>query len=1342
MKKPSDIPGDWEQQRKKIIGLGESSIRKSYYPELQNRLSELERINFLVENSPVVLFSWKAAEGWPVEFVSKNIIQFGYHAESFISGERSYISIIFHEDLDRVAKEVNFFSDSGADHFDQEYRIVTADGAVRWVDDRTVVVRDEKGVITHYHGIIIDITEKKKITNELQFTQFAVEKMSDQAIWLTEDGCNFYVNDAVCRALGYTRDELLSMKIFDIIQVTQQEYRDYWCELIKNGSVSFESFNRSKNGLLYPVEVRANYVVFDGKEYNCSFVTDISERKKAESLLKESEQKFSAIFDNSPMTMTLMKLPEGIFIEVNRAFSRMYGLTRDEVIGNTDTELGLWAVAEDRGRYLDALEKGNGSVHEMEFLMRRNDGTLITVLFSGDSVEIGGMRFILNAVQDISERKRSESQLSYTMSLNSAVLESTPDAILVVNMEGQISQWNRKFVEIFQVPDELLVKDTKDPVLGYVTAQMADPDEFLAKVIYLYAHPEESSVDTLMLSNGRIIERYSQPQKIGDMVVGRFWSFRDITEQKKIEQSIIELNRKNEDAFKVARMGRWEFDTETGYYLFSDQFYTIIGTTADEMGGYLMSLDDYIARFIPAEIADGIRMSITLAVESDDPDYQAQAETKVLRKDGVARDVVVWFRGEKDNSGKTRRLIGVIQDITERKYIENTLRETEFFLNHSQEIAGIGSYTLNIASLRWISSPSLDTIFGISPDFERDVNGWMQIILPEDREMMQGHLLNHVIKEKNRFDKEYRIRRPDNGETRWMHGLGELEYDSTGNPVRMIGTIQDVTERKAVEKTLLFLSQVFWLNTENDFLQALLRYLSEILFVEYAYIAKINEDLESVKTLLFLESGESKSNIEYFLKGTPCENVIIQDIASFKQDVKNLFPNDSVLKEIGAEGYAGVSLRDSRGVPIGLIVVISKKPLISESLVRSILQLVAVRASGELERKRSDEEQARLREQLFQSQKMESVGLLAGGVAHDFNNLLTPILGYTELMLLTLGSNNPDYQNLLYIKQSAERAKDLTHRLLAFSRKQMLELRVVSLGEIIHQFENVLSRTIRENIHIKINVSCNECLIRADKGQIEQVILNLCINAQDAMPDGGSLEIEARDIELDESYTSIHPEIIPGEYIMLSVTDTGEGMSPEVIEHIFEPFFTSKEAGKGTGLGLATVYGIVKQHGGSVSVYSEINRGSIFKVFFPRVVDCDRRIENIVNQPHHIEHGKETVLIVEDNEIVRKFTSTMIESLGYNVLEADDVDRSVDIADRYEGKIDILLTDVIMPKLNGRELFSILEKKIPGLKVLYMSGYSRDVIGRNNILDVGIHFIQKPFSVHSMSQKLREVLDE
>jgi PAS domain S-box-containing protein len=381
-----------------------------------------------------------------------------------------------------------------------------------------------------------------------------------------------------------------------------------------------------------------------------------------------------------------------------------------------------------------------------------------------------------------------------------------------------------------------------------------------------------------------------------------------------------------------------------------------------------------------------------------------------------------------------------------------------------------------------------------------------------------------------------------------------------------------------------------------------------------------------------------------------------------------------------------------------------------------------------------------LADQLRVSQKMQAIGELAGGVAHDFNNLLMVVKGHGELLLSRLPDPSPLRHNVEQMEKAADRAATLTRQLLAFSRKQVLQPRVLDLNEVVSGMIQMFSRVIGENIEMAFLPGTKLGRVKADPGQIEQVLLNLVVNGRDAMPDGGRLTIETSNIVLDEEYAATHTSLRPGPYVMLTVSDTGCGMDAQTQSRIFEPFFTTKEHGKGTGLGLATVYGVVKQSGGFIYVYSEVEHGTTFKIYLPLVTADAEKLttEKVVQGPPR---GTETILFVEDEESVRSLVRDFLETTGYKVLEATDGIHALDVAAAHKGPIHILITDVVMPRLSGRELAVRLSAERKDVKILYISGYTDDSVFRHGVLEGGVSFLQKPFNLKSLAQKIREVLD-
>ena len=520
-----------------------------------------------------------------------------------------------------------------------------------------------------------------------------------------------------------------------------------------------------------------------------------------------------------------------------------------------------------------------------------------------------------------------------------------------------------------------------------------------------------------------------------------------------------------------------------------------------------------------------------------------------------------------------------------RDRAEHEMGEKARVLVESQRVARIGSYRADLVAGTWTSSAMLDEIFGIDdPAFRKDVPGWLSIVHPAERQEMAAYFAQEVVAQRQAFDREYRILRLTDGGARWVHGLGELVCDAEGRPIEMIGTIQDITERKTAEA-----------------------------------------------------------------------------------------------------------------------------------------------------------ERAHVEGMLRQSQRLEAIGRLAGGAAHDFNNILGVITGYAELMRKQVPEDHPARPRLEGILKAAERAAGLTRQLLAFSRKQLMQPKVLDLNLSLRDLGKMLERVVGEDVEIEVRPAPELGAVKADPTQIEQVVMNLVVNARDAMPEGGHLTIETANADFDEAYAASHPPAKAGRFVMIAVSDDGVGMDAETQKHVFEPFFTTKPLGEGTGLGLATVYGVVKQSGGYVWVYSEPGRGTTFKIYLPRVEERPAAGDPVPATA--AAGGHETVLVVEDNAALRETVCEALQELGYTVLVAEGGDPAAGIAARHAGPIHLLLTDVVMPRLGGPELARRMAELRPGIRVLYMSGYSDGAVSRHGVLGPDVSLLEKPFTGERLARAVRAALD-
>ncbi len=662
----------------------------------------------------------------------------------------------------------------------------------------------------------------------------------------------------------------------------------------------------------------------------------------------------------------------------------------------------------------------------------------------------------------------------------------------------------------------------------------------------------------------------------------------------------------------------------------------------------------------------------------------------------------------RDASGRIERLLSVSRDITERKLVEQKLKQSEDWLRAIFDASRDGILVEDNGCIVYVNNAYTQMLGYAAP--EQLVGVCISaLVTPDDAERMMKYGEARLRGETPPSVYEFNAKRKDGS---LLRVEGAVSTSVVAGKTYITTAIRDITERKRAEEALR--------ESERRY-----RFLGEgILHQVWTAQPDGNLDYVNERTLEYFGFTMEQGLGERWLNAVHPDDVPVcaerwarslQTGEHYEVEFRLRRADGEYRWHLG-RATAGYDAAGNLVKWFGTNTDINNQKLAEEALRRS-------------------------EEQLRQSQKLEAVGRLAGGIAHDFNNLLTAITGYSDLTLRCLAPDNPLHHNVTEIKKAGERAAALTRQLLAFSRKQILQPKVLDLNSIVTDISKILQRVIGEDVNILTVLDPHLSYIEADAGQLEQVLMNLAVNARDAMPGGGKLTIQTANVELSDDYAREHPNVPPGSYVMLAISDAGCGMDAATQAQIFEPFFTTKAAGKGTGLGLATVYGIVKQSGGNIWVYSEVGHGTTFKIYLP----CARKAAELIEKAEPraaLPRGTETILLVEDEEAVRELLREVLEADGYSVLLTSGGEEALQLCRSYKKEIHLMLTDVVMPGMNGRELGEHAAALRPEMKVLYMSGYTDEAITHHGVLDAGVAFLEKPFTPDSVARKVREVLNE
>ncbi|MFN2530865.1 MAG: PAS domain S-box protein [Pyrinomonadaceae bacterium] len=1197
-------------------------------------------------------------------------------------------------------------------------------------------------------------------------------------------------NRAAERISGYTLEEILKLNIKSVIVcedlITSQEMIER--KLLEQKETTYEVDMITKDGRRVPVEVNSHLIYEAGIPVAVQGIArDISERRRADSALRKSEERYRELFENANDIIYIHDL-EGNFKTLNEAAEFTTGYSREEALRMNIVQV----IAPD---YLETAlamithkaQPEAPTVYELDIINKSGQRLSLevstrVVFDDGRAVGIQGIG------RDITERKRSELERRVILEIIQSVTHTSNLAELLQLAHqalGKILYAENCFVALkepetgnFTMPlfvDKVFEPVTLDNLMNGLTAYvfrtgeplLSGRDVFNRLVdegeVELVGNPSPSwlgvPIKTPSATIGVLVVQNYEEKNV--------YSVRDLEfltsvggqialaiERKRSEQALKKSEEEYRDIFDNATMG-------------------IYRSTRD---GRLITANRELARMLGySSIAELLQCNLVTDVYCD-PNERARCIAEQSRTGSAEGLHVLWKKKDRtqiwvqlsaiailDENGDTTFFDGFVHDVTEHKAAERALRESEERYQRLVELSpdgiivhtdGIISF-INGSGVRLIGAPTAASLVDKSV-YEFIDPSQRQRFVDRVKLLQQGEILPPV---------EIMGKRIDGTEVHCE--VMSVPFTNMGRPAVQV-VVRDITERKLAELALeeanvraiadyeqlveriAVLGQTLGNARE---LRAILRAVKDFTTVSVpcdGIVITLHDQEKSVRGAVYSWPDDTEFDTEEATNMPVGDGVTGQLIESNSTVVNNDYERPA-----GANMSAQIGDRNLENAPrfamsdpmiimgrtVGCIEIYSYVSQAYREEHRIAMRMAASLVANAVENVAlMDREQEKV-DQLRQSQKMEAVGQLAGGVAHDFNNLLTAITGYCDIGLRRVGDNDGLRKNLQEIKRAGERAASLTRQLLAFSRKQMLQAKVIDLNSIVGDLDRMLQRLIGEDIDLVTLLDAKPCRVKADPGQIEQVILNLVVNARDAMPRGGKLTVETARVSLDAEHARTHVGAVPGEYVLLAVSDTGTGISPEIQKRVFEPFFSTKEMGKGTGLGLSTVHGIVNQSGGTVWLYSEIDRGSTFKVYLPVVANPAEAVEPKQTSPE-VRQGHETILLVEDEEMVRNLSCEILESHGYRVLTAANGEEASRLCDVYTGTIDLMITDVVMPQMSGRELAELVESKRPRMPVLYMSGYTDDAIVRHGVLEDSMPFLQKPFMPEALARKVRESLTD
>lgn len=1263
-------------------------ITERYENEKQLKASE-EKYRMLAENALEGVFQ-TSLEG---EFLYSNPFlasMLGYDSVNELMNtvtnipNQLYVNKNDRSDMLQILK-----NEGGMEKF--ETKLFKKDGSEVWVSMNIWAMNQDQNSDIHFGGTLVDISDRKKFEEALTRSEERhkqTEKVAHLGSWETNllTGETFW-SDEFYRICGYEPGSIEPIAEIES-QITHPDDQKRVQKLVKAALNTGAPYDFEKRIIRPDGSVRWVHSIGQVKrnkenvpeKLGGSF-QDITDRKLFELALLESKNLYSSIIQTA-MDGFWLADSQGNILEVNNAYCDMSGYTQDELTKMHISDLDVVETHDLTVAHLQQIVNDIGIRFESKH--HHKNGSEFDVEVSAKYLhEKGG--YAVAFLRDVTHRKQTEKRLRENERLLASSQEIAHLGSWMLDLTTGELSWSDETYRIFGcLPQEF--NATYEMFMEFVHQDDRE------KVNLSYNNSVKNGKDHYAIEH-RIIRKDTGEERVvfeqciherdeNGQVVRSLGMIQDITERETAKNKIKESTIKYRSLIQAMPDIVMRFDRDLRHLFVSDSVKTVvdmepevfIGKTHRELGFSEEQCEEWEERIHKVFI-------------TGEP-----LESEFELENGGTNHVFNWrIVPELDDDGEVKSVLSLARDITKQKQVE---QDYEILFRKM-----LNGFALHEIICDDSGSPIDYRFLAVNPAFEKMTGLVSDNII--------GNTVLEVLPDTEPFWIETYGRVALTGEpvlfeneSKALNKFFEVTAFRPA-PFQFACLFDDITQRKIAEQALL----------ENE-----------------AKFRSVIEQSNDAIYILYHNKLELVNKRFCEITGIPLEDAIgenfsLDDIV----DYENIFP-DGENKKTGRydtlkPGMLGVEIVHKNGEKRFVEISINE---ISYQNDKALLGVI-----------RDITEQRTLETQLRQAQKIESIGHLAGGIAHDFNNLLTPIIANTEIAMMEMDPSHELFRDLSDIYETGCKASDLTRQLLAFSRKQILDVNLFDLNKVINKFGRILRRTIREDVEIIMKFNQANCMVKVDRSQIEQVIMNLFVNAQDAMPGGGQIRITTNKVHLEEDFFDFYTQVQQGDYVQLSISDTGTGIDSKIQEKIFDPFFTTKGEGKGTGLGLSTTYGIIKQHDGYIKVDSKPGEGATFEIYLPLVSESLDDKEIMVDTSEYTFNG-ETVLVVEDQTVVRKTVEKILSKIGLKSLIVENPQNAIELVQSNNLRIDLLLTDIVMPEINGRELHNRLLEYKPGLKVLYMSGYSSDVISHHGIKNQDVNFIQKPFTFHELSQKIKD----